>query len=87
MSKLKLHLVGQASGKKLKTWEFNGLETIPELNVLQFLRQQKIPIASSCFGEGVCKKCLFNQDQLACQVLLRDLFDQDEQTTIEISYL
>jgi succinate dehydrogenase/fumarate reductase-like Fe-S protein len=55
--------------------------------LLDFLCNQSLPIAYSCYGEGVCQKCAvrYNEDViLACQILLKELPDG---AIIEISYL
>ena len=56
-----------------------------EIDLLSFLQTKNIPIASSCGGEGVCKKCVINQDVLSCQVKLNDLVESKR--NIEVSYL
>jgi Na+-transporting NADH:ubiquinone oxidoreductase subunit NqrF len=87
MSELRLNIFGKASGKTVQTWKFADETQLPLLSILEFLRKEKIPIASSCFGEGICKKCVFNGDQLGCQINLKDLFNQSTQAVIEIDYL
>lgn len=71
----------------LRTWSFSQLDSALDLSLLEFLRQEKIPIASSCLGEGVCRKCVFNTNKLACQFTLSDLFAQSHDVVIKISYL
>ena len=87
MSELRLEILGKASGKTVKIWRFLDESQIPNLSVLEFLRKEKVPMASSCFGEGICQKCVFNNDQLGCQIQLRDLFTQSTQALVEIDYL
>lgn len=62
-----------------------------EKNLMLFLRNANIPLASSCFGEGICNKCLVNGHILACQTILKDLFNLSEPSPqiveISISYL
>lgn len=58
-------------------------------DVLTWLRTQNIPIASSCFGEGICKKCLINGDLLACKTILKNIMANEDFSEIRIyvSYL
>ncbi|MBY0518296.1 MAG: 2Fe-2S iron-sulfur cluster binding domain-containing protein [Bacteriovoracaceae bacterium] len=74
---------GLASGKIVGEYEV----TDPGEFLMFFLMQQGLPIASSCAGDGVCKKCVVNGDRLSCQIRvgdwLRDFPDQD----VEVGYL
>lgn len=60
-----------------------------DLTLLSYLRLQQIPIASSCNGEGVCKKCTVNEVEgnslLSCQVTLRELFSHTSTDSLIIS--
>lgn len=47
-----------------------------EKTLLQFMREQQLPLASSCDGEQICQKCQFNGDYLACSFSLQQIFDQ-----------
>lgn len=62
-----------------------------KLTVLEFCQKKNIPMASSCFGEGVCKKCHFNCKKIGCLSLLKDepLEQVNGQSSIiiEIDYL
>lgn len=54
-----------------------------EIILLEYLKKIKqYPIASSCNGEGVCKKCVFNNDLLLCETKVID-----SPSVIRISYL
>jgi Na+-transporting NADH:ubiquinone oxidoreductase subunit NqrF len=44
-----------------------------ELTLLNYLEQRGIPVASSCYGEGVCQKCTFNNSLLSCKLTLKEL--------------
>jgi ferredoxin len=58
------------------------------ITVLNWLRSQDIPIASSCNGEGVCKKCVINTNLISCQVTLKDLLNENtKEIKIDVSYL
>ena len=81
---------------RLKIWGEASQSTVATLNVSQedqkkvlmlYLRNANIPLASSCFGEGVCHKCLVNGHLMACQTLVEDLFNKEDQSpqTVEVS--
>jgi hypothetical protein len=40
--------------------------------VMSFLQENLVPVASSCGGVGVCKKCIDSEGMLLCQVTLKD---------------
>ncbi len=80
---------GQASGKTL----FSTKEVFPkDTNLLDYLRKKGIPVASSCYGDGVCKKCvviLNGKNVLSCEISSQNLFmtHLDKIVIIEIEYL
>lgn len=80
----KIIVKGLASQKIIKQIDLEGC---PQIDLLNYLRSFGIPIASSCNGDGVCKKCIFNQNKLACKTSLKDLEDPSGIINIEISYL
>ena len=49
-----------------------------------FLMKHGLPIASSCAGDGVCKKCKMSDETLSCQLSVSDLADDAQ---IEFDYL
>lgn len=59
-------IYGEASKKIYKKIVINENEL--SLTILDFLIKHSIPIASSCLGEGICNKCVFNGKILACQL-------------------
>jgi ferredoxin len=73
-------VIGDASQQTLLSCEIP--KDSPTL--LDFLRSKNIPIASSCDGEGICKKCKFNTNTLACQVTLEE---SSADLEIHLSYL
>lgn len=75
-----IKLIGEAS-KTIKTIEFVNKDL--DKTLLDFLREQSIPIASSCSGRAQCKKCVFNEDQLSCEIKMSQL----NQSEIRVSYL
>ena len=72
---------GRASQKEVKDL------TIPDTqqDLMSFLRSQNIPVASSCDGEGVFKKCVINDEILSCQITCQQVIAQLK--VIEIDYL
>lgn len=53
------------------------------LILLEYLRDiNSYPIASSCNGEGICRKCVFNDELLLCKTKVKD-----SPKEIRISYL
>jgi Na+-transporting NADH:ubiquinone oxidoreductase subunit NqrF len=80
---------GLASKTLIKTILLSSTDS--NENLMQFLRSQNIPIASSCFGEGVCQKCVINATQLSCQFSVTTFCEKFENeskvSTIEVSYL
>ena len=59
-----------------------------ELTLMTFLKNHQIPVASSCNGEGVCKKCIVNTNIISCQVKVRDLIKENHSDIlVNIAYL
>lgn len=54
--------------------------------LMDYLREKNIPIASSCRGEGVCKKCLISKKVLSCSLTVKEYLDQHG-CDISVSYL
>jgi len=82
---MQIKVYGQASKKVIKKIYVKSEEC--NQTILQFLRSNNIPIASSCDGDGVCQKCLINTDQLSCQLTVGHFVSGSEISIIEISYL
>jgi Na+-transporting NADH:ubiquinone oxidoreductase subunit NqrF len=77
-----INLYGKASQREFKL----AIKTEDlDLTVLAFLQKNQFPIASSCSGEGVCKKCIINQDTLSCKVTVAEWLTLNKR--IEVSYL
>lgn len=92
MSELTLTILGRASGKELKkiTLDLNKLNQSQSLMTL--LHENGVPIASSCSGEGVCKKCNITLncvgEIISCQWKLMDLLkDKNFDKIITVNYL
>jgi Na+-transporting NADH:ubiquinone oxidoreductase subunit NqrF len=76
---------GNASQKIILTDTIE--QSLLNQNVLTYLQSKSLPIASSCNGEGICKKCIINNNLLACTLLLKNLIDHTNSILIEIAYL
>lgn len=66
-------IVGIASGKN------NTLSIYPSdqnKTMLDFLTQKKLPIASSCSGRAICRKCITHDGLLLCQYKVREYIDK-----------
>lgn len=82
-----LKVQGLASQKEIAEFIFDDPKDIPHLSLMEFLRSKKIPIASSCFGEGVCRRCKVNEGLLTCQVSVYEFLTQSPNTPLLIDYL
>lgn len=56
-------------------------------DLLSFLRRKGITIASSCDGEGVCKRCVIQNDWLTCELTLEEFLRRQPDGVIEVAYL
>lgn len=56
-------------------------------NLLHWLRKNGVTIASSCDGEGVCKKCSIQNDWLSCTLTLKQFLERQFDGKILVSYL
>lgn len=84
----KLVIYGLASKKIIKEIEVPRDLVSSGENLMEFLRKNEIPIASSCLGDGVCAKCniLFNEEEkLSCQIKIQDVTKTSNE--IKIGYL
>lgn len=87
MRTLELVIWGEASQKEYARYEFSFHSKELKKDLLSFCRENEIPMASSCYGDGVCHKCLFNKDQLGCQTTIAELFSQSARAIIKIGHL
>lgn len=81
---MQLTINGKASGKVFKV--IDVLENQLSLNLLLFLHAKGVPIASSCSGENVCRKCNVNNDVISCQYTIEQ-FIKKYGEQIFVSYL
>lgn len=56
-------------------------------DLLHFLRANGVTIASSCDGEGVCKKCVIQNGWLTCRLTIREFLERAPDGVIEVAYL
>lgn len=72
-----------ASLKILGQWETHDLEE----NLMDFLRRHGIPVASSCGGDGVCRRCVVNGELLSCQMNVGGFLALVPNGIVRLSYL
>ncbi len=58
-----------------------------EMVLLDWLRSKEVTIASSCDGEGVCKKCSIQNDWLTCELTLKAFLERQQDGKIFVGYL
>ena len=81
---MQIEIKGNASGRS----EFISYEDMDLTEVLlTFLRKKGITIASSCDGEGVCKKCVIQNDWLTCEMTLKEFLQRQPNGQITVGYL
>jgi len=76
---------GLASGKIVTILKFEHI--LDDISLMDYLLQQGIPVASSCLGQGVCSKCIVNNNLLSCQISLKNFVKLNPDQEISISYL
>jgi Na+-transporting NADH:ubiquinone oxidoreductase subunit NqrF len=81
---VQIEVVGTASGRStMIEYQESDLDEL----LLFFLRSKGITIASSCDGEGVCKRCDIQNGWLTCQLTLKDFLQRQPDAKIFVSYL
>ena len=81
-------IYGEASESEILNLSISLKEST--LTLLEFLKQFNIPIASSCLGEGLCKKCVIKingRQELACNITMNQIANEHNNVTISIAYL
>ena len=81
---MQIEIVGQASGRSV--FIFYEEQELKEI-LLFFLRKKGITIASSCDGEGVCKKCNIQNDWLTCEMTLEEFLQRQPDKKVFVGYL
>ncbi|MFT6069354.1 MAG: ferredoxin [Bacteriovoracaceae bacterium] len=73
----KIVIFGRASQKDIMQ-----IEVLPqdfEKNLMDFLREKGLPIASSCLGKGQCRHCIINGFLLSCSVTVKEFLRNSSQ--------
>ena len=81
---MQIEIKGNASGRSLFI-DYDDQDL--EKNLLLFLTNKGVTIASACAGEGVCKKCDIQNGWLTCQLTLKDFFQRQPDKQIIVGYL
>jgi Na+-transporting NADH:ubiquinone oxidoreductase subunit NqrF len=81
-----INIFGSASKSTIKTLNITN-QTSLNISLLELLQKEGIPVASSCFGNGVCNKCLINNNLMSCQITLEKFLEESPNHIICISYL
>lgn len=81
---MQIEIKGLASGQSLF---INFNEEDLQQNLLIFLRSKGVTIASSCDGNGVCRKCMIQNDWLTCEMTLKEFLQRQNDKRITINYL
>jgi Na+-transporting NADH:ubiquinone oxidoreductase subunit NqrF len=79
-----LEVIGLAS-KTSKKLEYSDSDIDKDL--LNWLRSKGITVASSCDGEGVCKKCGIQNGWMTCELTLKSFLERQPDGKIFIDYL
>lgn len=78
----------EVKGLASKTSRFlEASESDLDTDLLTWLRANKVTIASSCDGEGVCKKCNIQNGWLTCELTLKEFLERQPDGKIEVGYL
>ncbi len=59
----------------------------PQANLMEFLRHRGVPIASSCGGDGVCRKCVVNGEEMSCQLSVGAFLVLHPEGIVTVGYL
>ena len=81
----KLIILGGASKRVFKEIPVTEGDLIREL--MAFLRVNKVPIASSCLGEGFCRRCIVCENVLSCQITVGEFMEKFPDHTVRVTYL
>jgi hypothetical protein len=65
----------------------NFVDSELEVDLLTWLRSKGVTIASSCDGEGVCKKCHIQEGWLTCELTLKEFLERQPDGKIFVGYL
>lgn len=79
-----IEVVGLASGTSRK---LEAPDSELDQLLLFWLRSKGVTIASSCDGEGVCKKCTVQNGWLTCELTLEIFLKRQPDGKIFVGYL
>jgi Na+-transporting NADH:ubiquinone oxidoreductase subunit NqrF len=79
-----IEIIGLAS-KSSSFIEYSSSDM--DIILLDWLRSHGVTIASSCDGEGVCKKCGIQNEWLTCELTLKTFLERQPDGKIYIGYL
>lgn len=82
MSVIEVRGLASQTSRFINATEENMKETL-----LDFLRANGVTIASSCDGEGVCKKCGIQNGWLTCELTLEEFLKRQPDGKIFVGYL
>ena len=81
-----IEIYGSASKKLLIRSQLSTQDL--NTNLMSFLQNLGLPIASSCQGEGVCRLCIVNECVISCNISVKDLpLDKKGVRKVSIGYL
>lgn len=81
---MQISVYGMASKK---TWTFEVFQDELDDNLMNWLLAKSFPIASSCNGKGICKKCVIQNDWKTCELTLGLFLKIEPKGIIRVSYL
>ncbi len=73
----KIIIFGRASQKDIMKIEVKPEDL--DKNLMDYLRENSLPIASSCAGKGQCKHCVINGLLLSCSVTVKEFLRNSSQ--------
>jgi ferredoxin len=56
-------------------------------NLLDWLRQKGVTIASSCDGKGICRKCVIQENLNTCELTVKSFLELFPDGIIYVDYL
>ena len=81
-----IKIYGHASKKLLINRKLSSEDL--KTNLMSFLQNLNLPIASSCQGEGICRLCVVNEKVISCKISVKDLpVDEKGVRKVTIGYL
>lgn len=81
---MQITVKGLASGRT-QTFEIDPLDR--SIILMRWLQNNGYSIASSCDGQGVCKKCVIQNEWITCEITVEQFLEKDPSRTVLIAYL